>query len=435
MTDDVTIRFGADTDGLEDGLASLRSAVSGVTPDLKKLSEGIGEAAQRSAPATGAFAQMAKGLSDGLGGALPAASAGLRQLGADAGQQAGAVKASLDLEIKALQEQLALKKTIYDGEARLKNISEQEKLALTRAALQQEFEAHKALLEQEAALEGLSVKQKEEAVKKKAALEANYLKQVTQIGYRAAEDQDKIWQDLSSRIGSSMSSSISGLLQHTTNFREAVRQMTLSVIQYFVGMGTQWIASFAVTIAKNVATHLLGEEAMTAATQLGTTQRAASVASGAVADTAAKAAVVIKSILASSAETFAGVFGFLSPLLGPGAAGPASAAAASVAGMASVASFDIGAWNVPHDQLAMVHKSELVMTASQGDAFRSLISNGSNAPASAPQVHAPVNFNVQALDSQGVANFLQGNGRAIMKAMAAHVRDGAHLGLKGLNPA
>ena len=75
------------------------------------------------------------------------------------------------------------------------------------------------------------------------------------------------------------------------------------------------------------------------------------------------------------------------------------------------------------------------MTATQGEAFRNLIGNGGTAGASAPQVHAPVSFNAQALDAQGVASFLQGNGRAIMKAMASHVRDGAHLGIKGLNPA
>jgi hypothetical protein len=39
MADDVTIRFSADTDDLEDGLANVRGAVGSVTPDLKKLSK------------------------------------------------------------------------------------------------------------------------------------------------------------------------------------------------------------------------------------------------------------------------------------------------------------------------------------------------------------------------------------------------------------
>jgi len=124
----------------------------------------------------------------------------------------------------------------------------------------------------------------------------------------------------------------------------------------------------------------------------------------------------------------------MAPLLGPAAAGPAAAAQATVAGAASIASFDIGAWNIPQDQLAMVHKNELVMTASQGDAFRNLVNNGGARSDAAPSVHAPVNFHVHALDAQGVASFLQGNGREIMKAVGRHVQDGLHLGVRGLNP-
>ncbi len=429
MVDDVTIHFGADTDELQDGLDDVRGALQSVSPELKKLSDGIGEAAQKSAPATSAFLQMARGLSDGLTAALRPASAAFTELGAHAGDSAATVKARIDGEIKVLQEALAIKKTIFDGETRLKHISEGEKLALVKAATQEEYEAQRALLEKEAQLDGLSAQQKQQALNKIATLEATHLKQMLQLSYQAAEEQDKIWRDLSSRIGQSMSSTVMGLLQHTSTFREGVRRMAVEVVQYFVSMGTQWIASFAMTIAKNIATHVLGEQAMTAATQLGTAERAASVASGAVADVAAKAAAVIKSIMASSAEAFAGVFGFMAPMLGPAAAGPAAAAQAAVA---SVASFDIGAWSIPSDQLAMVHKNELVMSASQGEAFRSLIEGG-GAARPAPQVHAPVNFHIHAMDAQGVASFLQGNGKAIMKAMAGHVRDGAHLGMKGLN--
>ena len=430
MADDVTIRFSADTDDLEDGLANVRGAVGSVTPDLKKLSESVSDAAQKTAPATAAFSRMSVAIGDGLTGALRPASAALGALGDDA----GAAKKRIDDEIKALQESLAIKKTIFDGEAKLKNISEGEKIAFVRAATQEEYEAQRALLEQEAGLADLSVKQKEAALSKIRTLEATHQKQMLQLAYQAAEEQDKIWQGLASKIGSSMSSSIMGLLQHTTTFREGARQMAVQATQYFVNMGTQWVASFAMNIAKNVATHVMGEQAMTAATQLGVSERTASEAAGSVADLAGKVAAVIKSIMASSAEAFAGVFGFMAPLLGPAAAGPADAAQATVAGAASIASFDIGAWNIPQDQLAMVHKNELVMTASQGDAFRNLVNNGGAGSDPAPSVHAPVNFHVHALDAQGVASFLQGNGREIMKAVGRHVQDGLHLGVRGLNP-
>ncbi|HEY8137428.1 MAG TPA: hypothetical protein VIF61_06285 [Methylocystis sp.] len=425
MADDVMIRFSADTDDLEDGLANVRGAVGSVTPDLKKLSESVSDAAQKASPATAAFSRMSVAIGDGLTGALRPASAALGALGDDA----GAAKTLIDGEIKALQESLAIKKTIFDGEAKLKNINEGEKIALVRAATQEEYEAQRALLEQEAGLADQSLKQKEQALSKIATLEATHQKQMLQLAYQAAEEQDKIWQGLASKMGSSMSSSIMGLLQHTTTFREGVRQMAVQATQYFVNMGTQWVASFAMNIAKNIATHVMGEQAMTAATQLGVSERTASEAAGSVADIAGKAAAVIKSIMASSAEAFAGVFGFMAPLLGP-----AAAAQATVAGAASIASFDIGAWNIPQDQLAMVHKNELVMTASQGEVFRNLVNNGGARSDAAPSVHAPVNFHVHALDAQGVASFLQGNGREIMKAVGRHVQDGLHLGVRGLNP-
>ena len=79
----------------------------------------------------------------------------------------------------------------------------------------------------------------------------------------------------------------------------------------------------------------------------------------------------------------------------------------------------------------MVTLNELVMTASQGEAFRNFVNNGGARSDPAPSVHAPVNFHVHALDAQGVASFLQGNGREIMKAVGRHVQDGLHLGVRG----
>ncbi|MGA8170341.1 MAG: hypothetical protein WB816_05855, partial [Methylocystis sp.] len=69
MADDVTIRFSADADDLQDGLADVRGAVGSVTPDLKKLSESVSDAAQKTAPATAAFSRMSLAIGDGLTGA------------------------------------------------------------------------------------------------------------------------------------------------------------------------------------------------------------------------------------------------------------------------------------------------------------------------------------------------------------------------------
>ena len=97
---------------------------------------------------------------------------------------------------------------------------------------------------------------------------------------------------------------------------------------------------------------------------------------------------IVRSILSSAAEAFAGVFGFLAPIMGPFAAGPATAAQATVAGMAgAVASADIGMWRVPQDMLTLVHHNELVMPAAQAGAFRGMLSG--EAPRAAARRAAP----------------------------------------------
>ena len=143
-------------------------------------------------------------------------------------------------------------------------------------------------------------------------------------------------------------------------------------------------------------------------------------------------ASMLKSVPASASETFAGVFGFLAPVMGPAAAGPAAAAQGAVL---SVAAFDIGAWSIPQDQLAMVHQNELVMPAAEAGAFRSLLSqqaNGGAVGAGAQGGETHVHLNVSALDAGSVKGWLGGNSRQIMKAMNQAVKNGDHLGLRRL---
>ena len=148
---------------------------------------------------------------------------------------------------------------------------------------------------------------------------------------------------------------------------------------------------------------------------------------------------MIRSILSSAAESFAGVFGFLSPIMGPLAAGPAAAAQSTVAGMAgAVASADIGMWQVPRDMLTMIHHNELVMPAAQAGAFRDLLTGASSADSATPasgravHIHPTTNFHVSAIDSGSVAQWIKGNSAGMAKAMDEAARHGALLGLRRL---
>ena len=173
----------------------------------------------------------------------------------------------------------------------------------------------------------------------------------------------------------------------------------------------------------------------TAATTTGVAARTGAEEAGAAASMGAQGAAMVRSILSSAAEAFAGVFGFLAPLMGPFAAGPAAAAQATVAGMAgSVASADIGMWQVPADMLTLVHHSELIMPAAEAGAFRDRCSDGDGANrrrnAGAVHIHPTTNLHVSALDGASVSQWMRSNSRDMLKAMDEAVRHGARLGLR-----
>jgi hypothetical protein len=183
--------------------------------------------------------------------------------------------------------------------------------------------------------------------------------------------------------------------------------------------------------------HTVTAEAMkTAATTTGVAARTGAEQAGAAASIGAQGPAMIRSILSSAAETFAGVFGFLSPLMGPLAVGPATAAQATVTGMASsVASADIGMWQVPQDMLTLVHHNELIMPAAESGAFRSLLSDSGASSAqsgSAVHIHPTTHVNVSALDSGSVSQWMRSNSSTMLKAVDEAVRHGARLGLRRL---
>jgi hypothetical protein len=128
------------------------------------------------------------------------------------------------------------------------------------------------------------------------------------------------------------------------------------------------------------------------------------------------------------------VFGFLAPIMGPFAAGPAAAAQATVAAAAGgVASADIGMWSVPADMLTLVHHNELIMPAAEAGAFRGLLSastgggeTGGNNVSITPTTH----FHVNAIDAGSVSQWMRGNSREMLRAVDEAVRHGAHLGLR-----
>jgi hypothetical protein len=118
----------------------------------------------------------------------------------------------------------------------------------------------------------------------------------------------------------------------------------------------------------------------------------------------------------------------------------APAAAAAFGAVEAFGAFDVGAWSIDKDHLAMVHMNEMIMTPAQSQGLRNVIGAAQNAygadgagpgaAQSAGDTH--VHLNVNAMDAASVKNWLSGNSRTIMKALNSAVQNGDHLGLRRL---
>jgi hypothetical protein len=115
----------------------------------------------------------------------------------------------------------------------------------------------------------------------------------------------------------------------------------------------------------------------------------------------------ITSIGASAAQAGAAAYASTAaiPIIGPELA-PAAAAAAYAGAIAyeGLASFDIGAWNVPGDRVAKIHEGEMILPKPFAQSFREnggLFSGGAG---------GDIHFHVQAWDTRDMARWFRNNG-------------------------
>jgi hypothetical protein len=367
----------------------------------------------------------------GLGRGAGKGHSGHKSAGAGAGDSLAAIRAQIEGELGEMRRGLASKMGIFDEEAKLKLISEDQRIAAVRAAIDEEYGAEKALLQRELSLESQKPQQRQAILNRLKQLEDKHGEDIQRLSFRAAEEAVRPWHALVDQMSSSLSGSITGMIEGTKRLSDAVRDMARAVLRQFVQMGVGAVAEWTKGIATQVALTLAGEQTMTAAKGAGVAARLGLEQGAAIASVGAKVASIVKSIMASAAEAFAGVFGFLAPIMGPAAAGPAAGAMATVSGIASYARYEVGAWSIPREGLAMLHPGEGVLTAAQNSKIHSFLDNFGGASGNTFHVAPRVHFNITAADSRDVARWMNGAGREVMKTIERQVRMGAHLGLKG----
>lgn len=414
MSDDVTIKFNADVSDLQSG---MRQAASAMDTTIGALKNGAAQ--------------------------MNASFVSLTQTNAShAAQRIATVQASSGAELAIARQNEQAQRTIA-----LIGVKEQTSLVWHRAQTAQ-------ISRQEELASLLAIEKRREDIERNhlqflagsyrqgtVAYAANQ-RRMEELTSQSALRRQEIEREVSSRnfydyrrsfeqIGSSVSHSIMGMIQGTMSLRDAARNILLQIIQSFIQARVRMVADWLAGVAAQTTATTSGEAMKTTAVATGTATRTSLEATAAASSGVGAISGILKSIFASAAQTFAGIFGFLSPVMGPAAAGPALAGQATVMGVAGgLASFDVGSWELPSDMIAKVHKGEMIIPAGPAAAWRGALSGAPSGGAGpGVTVHHSTNINVNAMDAQSVKRFFKNNDRTIMRTINEGVRTGAHLGL------
>ncbi len=229
----------------------------------------------------------------------------------------------------------------------------------------------------------------------------NELRKKIQLEQRHQRESVRNWMSAFRQIGSSFKQSITGMIDGTMTWRDAMRNVFRGLLSGFMDM-----------VEKMVMKWIEKEMLETAASTTGSAARAAAETTAASASGTAIFASIIKKIVGFAQQTFAGVFAFLSSFMGPAAVGPAAGAAATVSAVAAaVPSYDVGSWSIPQDQMAMVHAGEMVVPKNFADQMRSggMMGGGDGGGA--------LSLTIQAVDANSVARLFKNNAGALADAL------------------
>ena len=294
------------------------------------------------------------------------------------------------------------------------------------------------------------------------ALQDAHNERMAKAAETAAEKQSKAFQHAFAPIASAFSTSINGIIQGTQTLQMATDRILSSILLKYLDTAIQskvtWVANEAEKTAATVTqsllrtqvvqnSHLLREalskvetalHISTEATKTGETVAAegertaahsaaeatrqaltlAARAAGRAAEITANVATIEGDAAKAGAGAFAAIVGI--PYVGPALAPAAAAeAVAEVQGFIPMASFAVGAWNIPHDMPAMVHQNEMILPRPFAEDFRSAISGRGDSLGGTVEHHYHIHG---AADAQSFHDMLQRNPEALAAGIRHVVR-------------
>lgn len=264
---------------------------------------------------------------------------------------------ALDLEAERVRQMQELHE--IDGReaiARLKDL-EQKKLDIELAALRE----RRAMLEKYGAnqseIDKINGQIQEAQAKHKGAM--------VKISHQMTKEILKDWLSMVDAMEGAFTSTVQKMARGQATFRDLFRNMWNAILDEFIKIQSRILFE-----------HIKGEIAKTVATGDGETTRAAIQTAGAEKGLLASMGMKAKEILMAGWTAAANAYAAISaiPVVGPFLAPAAAiAAAAAVHRMVSNLSSAAGGWdNVPRDQLAMVHKNEMILPSALAERVRNM---------------------------------------------------------------
>ncbi len=304
---------------------------------------------------------------------------------------AKAKQEQIDLEEKSALELVKIAETDAQQQLELGNLSNSKFLEKQRAFEAQRYQiALKASQDRRALLDEGDSSGKAKSLAQETTLQNKHAADVKAINHKMALDSQASFNSMVSPIKSAFGSTIQGILQGTTTLKQGMKNAFQSIVLSYAST----LSNMAIDAAAHWAWELLGfgakettkavlkttgEAAQTGATIVGTQSRVAAETTASAESNAIEFASGIKKIANKAATSAAGAFDatvgipFIGPVLAPIAAAAAFVGVMAFGGMMSAAG---GEWNVPSDQVAMVHKNESIIPVAVATPMREFFSNG-----------------------------------------------------------
>jgi hypothetical protein len=294
-------------------------------------------------------------------------------------------------------------------------MSAEEEITATRNLENRKAAIEEAAIREKLAREQVGTLEHRKLLNQLETAEAQHTRKMSEIDNKAAVEQTKTFQTVFDTVQRSFSSAIQGMISGTMGLAQAMRQIAGAILNTFIDLGVKMVFDW---IRKQIMLTTVTSAQEATRTGIAETAQATTLASAIatnVATAASYAAVGAAAAMASVAAI---------PIVGWAMApGVGAAAYGEGMGFAALASASGGWDQIPEDQVAQVHKNEMILPAELAEGVRSNLAGGAKDNNQSGGGH----IYISAVDAKGVKRLLSDNGGALATVLKNKARNFAPL--------